>query len=227
MVSGYREVIVSEQPGVRRITLGVVSLVAAAALAAGLATQISDQIIHGAFVPAEYFSYFTIQTSLANLVALIASGLFALQSARDTTTLALVRQSLFAYAIVTGLVYNLLLRGLPEEPGAFVSEFTFPNEIMHVVMPIYFAVEWLINPYRPKLPNWSILVGVVYPVLWAIGALVRGHFAGWYPYDFLDPSGPTGWVGVWLHIGAIAALIIALMSVALTSNRLWARLQRG
>jgi len=32
---------------------------------------------------------------------------------------------------------------------------------------------------------------------------------------------------VWLHIGAIAALIIALMSVALTSNRLWARLQRG
>lgn len=222
----YTEVVMIEQPGVRRITLGVISLVAAAALAAGLATQISDQVIHGAFVPAEYFSYFTIQTSLANLVALIASGLFALQSARDTMTLALVRQSLFGYAIVTGLVYNLLLRGLPDEPGAFVSEFTFPNEIMHVVMPIYFAIEWLINPYRPKLPNWSILVGVVYPVVWAIGALVRGHFAGWYPYDFLDPSGPTGWAGVWLHIGAIAALIIALMSVALTSNRLWARLTR-
>lgn len=216
---------VDEQPGIRRMSLAVVSLVAAVALASALATQISDQVIHGAFVPGEYFSYFTIQTSLANLVALIASGLYAFQSARDTRLLALVRQSLFAYAIVTGLVYNLLLRGLPTEPGAFVSEFTFPNEILHVVMPVYFALEWLINPHRPKLPNWSILVGVGYPIVWAIGALVRGHLTGWYPYDFLDPSGPTGWSGVWLHIGAIAALIIALMSVALVSNRLYARLR--
>ena len=93
-----------EQPGVERVTLGVVSLVAAVTLATGLAVQISDQVINDAFKPEEYFSYFTIQTMLANLAALIATGLYRLQSSLDTVALNIVRQALFAYAVVTGLV---------------------------------------------------------------------------------------------------------------------------
>ena len=214
----------SDQPGSTRVSIGVVSLVAAVALVAALTTQITDQVLNGAFVPEEYFSYFTIQTSLANLVALVAGGIFSLQSSIDTLKLAVVRQALFSYAIVTGVVYNLLLRGLPTEPGEFVSQYTFPNEILHVVMPIFLALEWLLNPHRPRLPAWSILVGVAYPVTWAIGAVVRGHFSGWYPYDFLDPGEPAGWAGVWIHIGVIALAIILLLSLALGVNRLYARL---
>jgi hypothetical protein len=214
----------SDQPGSTRVSIGVVSLVAAVTVVAALTTQITDQVLNGAFVPEEYFSYFTIQTSLANLVALVAGGIFSLQSSIDTLKLAVVRQALFSYAIVTGVVYNLLLRGLPTEPGEFVSQYTFPNEILHVVMPIFLALEWLLNPHRPRLPTWSILVGVAYPVTWAIGAVVRGHFSGWYPYDFLDPGEPAGWAGVWIHIGAIALAIILLLSLALGVNRLYARL---
>ena len=214
----------SDQPGSTRVSIGVVSLVAAVTVVAALTTQITDQVLNGAFVPEEYFSYFTIQTSLANLVALVAGGIFSLQSSIDTLKLAVVRQALFSYAIVTGVVYNLLLRGLPTEPGEFVSQYTFPNEILHVVMPIFLALEWLLNPHRPRLPTWSILVGVAYPVTWAIGAVVRGHFSGWYPYDFLDPGEPAGWAGVWIHIGVIALAIILLLSLALGVNRLYARL---
>lgn len=214
----------SDQPGSTRVTIGVLSLVAAVALIAALTTQITDQVLNGAFVPEEYFSYFTIQTSLANLVALVAGGIFAFQSSLDTLKLAVVRHALFAYAIVTGVVYNLLLRGLPTEPGEFVSQYTFPNEVLHVVMPIFITLEWLGNPHRPKLPAWSILVGLAYPVTWAIGAVVRGHFTGWYPYDFLDPREPAGWAGVWIHIGVIALAIVILLSLAFGINRLYARI---
>jgi hypothetical protein len=214
------------QPGSTRVSIGVLSLIAAVALVAALTTQITDQVLNGAFVPEEYFSYFTIQTSLANVVALVAGGIYSFQSSIDTIKLAVVRQALFAYAIVTGVVYNLLLRGLPTEPGEFVSEYTFPNEVLHVVMPIFLALEWLGNPHRPRLPAWSILVGVAYPVLWAIGAVVRGHFTGWYPYDFLDPREPVGWAGVWIHIGAIALAIVVLLTLALGVNRLYAKIFR-
>jgi hypothetical protein len=189
-----------------------------------LTTQITDQVLNGAFVPEEYFSYFTIQTSLANLVALVASGLYHFQSSLDTLTLAIVRHALFSYAIVTGTVYNVLLRGLPTEPGEFVSQFTFPNEVLHVVMPIFLALEWLGNPHRPRLPWWSVLIGLVYPILWAIGAVIRGQYTGWYPYDFLDPRQPAGWEGVWLHIGVIALVIVALLALALGVNRLYCRM---
>lgn len=213
------------QPGSSRVTLGVVSLIVAAVLAVALATQISDQVVNDAFVPTEYFSYFTIQTSIANLIALTASGIYQLQSAIDTVILAMVRQALFAYAIVTGVVYNLLLRGLPTEPGEFVSEITFPNEVLHVVLPVYLALEWFVTPHRPPLPWWSTLAGLAYPIGWVSGTMVRGQLTGWYPYDFLDPRQPAGWEGVWLHIVVIAVVIATFLATALGVNRLFARLR--
>lgn len=212
------------RPGPSRVTHGLLSLIAAAVLAVALGTQIFDQIANEAFVPEEYFSYFTIQTSMANLVALTVSGAYQLRHAFDTVFLAAVRQALFAYAIVTGSVYNLLLRGLPSEPGEFVSDITFPNEVLHVVMPIYITVEWLTHPHRPRLPGWSVLGGLAYPIGWVTGTLVRGDLTGWYPYDFLDPRQPAGWTGVWIHVAGIALVMGVLLAVALVINRIYARM---
>ena len=214
-----------EQPGVERVTLGVVSLVAAVTLATGLAVQISDQVINEAFKPEEYFSYFTIQTMLANLAALIATGLYRLQSSLDTVALNIVRQALFAYAVVTGLVYDVLLRGLPTEPGEYVSDIGFPNEILHVIIPAYIVVDWLITPHNSRLPWRSLGIGLIYPVAWVSFSLVRGDLTGWYPYDFLDPREPAGWAGVITHIVAIALMLTALLGLAMWINRLYCRLR--
>jgi hypothetical protein len=211
-------------PGVFRRTLGVLSLVAAVTLVVGLSVQISDQIINDAFYPEEYFSYFTIQTSLANVVALTVAGLYQLQSARDHLGVLLAKKFLFAYAIVTGVVYNLLLRGLPTEPGEFVSDITFPNEILHVVIPAYIALDWLITPHRRRLPVWSLFAGLAYPIGWLAFTLIRGDLTGWYPYDFLDPSGDAGWPGVFTHVAGIALFIFALLGLALIINRLYSRM---
>ena len=210
MVGGFRK------------TLGVASLLAAITLVTGLSVQISDQVINQAFIPEEYFSYFTIQTSMANVVALTIAGLHQLQSASDHLGVVLVKKFLFSYAIVTAVVYNLLLRGLPTEPGEYVSDITFPNEILHVVIPAYIALDWLLTPHRRKIPVWSLFAGLGYPLGWLGFTLLRGDVTGWYPYDFLDPRGPAGWSGVWTHIGAIALFIFALLGLALIINRLYA-----
>ena len=210
--------------GLRR-TLGVLALIAASVLATSLATQISDQVINDAFVPEEYFSYFTIQTSFANLVALIAVGLVQLQSALESRGLLLVRHALMAYAVVTGSVYNLLLRGSPTEPGEFVSDIGFPNEVLHVVIPVYLVLDWVFSPHGARLPWRSLAIGLAYPVVWVTGTLVRGDLTGRYPYDVLHPPQPAAREGVITHVIAIALLSGVLLALGLWVNRLYCRLR--
>ena len=213
------------EPSFLRRFLGFFALMAALTLAVSLATQISDQIRNAAFVPEEYFSYFTIQTSMANLAALTTVGLVNLQSAVESLRLLMVRHALMAYAVVTGSVYNLLLRDLPTEPGAFVSDIAFPNEVLHVVVPTYLVLDWVFSPHRTRLP-WSTLgLGLVYPLAWVGFTLMRGNATGWYPYDFLDPTGPAGWSGVAGHILGIALLIGAMLALGLWINRLYCRIR--
>ncbi|MDR9396045.1 Pr6Pr family membrane protein [Pontimonas sp.] len=214
-------------PGPLRHTLGVLALLAATGLAVALFTQISDQIHHGAFVPEEYFSYFSIQTSLANVLALTAYGLYQLQSATDSPGLLGLRHALVAYAVVTGSVYNLLLRDLPPEPGGFVSEIAFPNEVIHVIIPVYLVADWILSPHGLKLPWWSMLWGLFYPLAWLAATLLRGELTGWYPYAFLDPSSGAGWAGVGAHVLGIALFIGALLIAGLILNRLYCRLRSG
>lgn len=217
--------VVEPRPGLLRQSLGVLALVAAATLAVALFTQISDQIHHQAFVPEEYFSYFSIQTSIANMVVLTITGLHQLQSHVDSRALVGVRHSLVAYAIVTGSVYNLLLRDLPPKPGGFVSDIAFPNEVIHVVIPAYLVLDWILSPHGAALPWRSMAWGLVYPIGWLGGTLVRGDLAGWYPYAFLNPSNPAGWSGVGAHVLGIALFISALLAAGLMLNRLYCRLR--
>ena len=199
------------------LDLGVAALVAAA-----LAVMIGDQVRHDAFVPEEYFSYFTIQSSLLNVVVLAVGGYALLRSGGVSTRYAMARASVVAYGVVTGVVYNALLRGIDPEPGAFVSEIGWPNEVVHVVVPVYLAVEWVLNAHRPRLPRSVIGVALVYPLLWVVFALVRGGLDGWYPYDFLDP-GTAGWLGTAAYVVGIAAFIAALVAGARAVNLRQAR----
>jgi len=213
------------QFGMARLISALLPLGAAATLGTGLTVQISDQVMNGAFIPAEYFSYFTIQTMLANLVALTAAGLFRLRSHADTVLLTTVRKALFAYAVVTGLVYNLLLRGLPDGPG-YVSDIGFPNEILHVVIPVYLVLDWIFTPHHTRVPWSGLWIGLIYPIVWVSFSFGRGAITGWYPYDFLDPRGPAGWAGVMAHVVGIAALLLVLLGLAAWINRLYYR-RRG
>jgi hypothetical protein len=104
-----------------------------------------------------------------------------------------VRLSVATYAIVVGVVYNALLRGLPGSPadGNYVWPQP-PNEILHVWALIFifldFAIMTFANPPRFKQMFWVW----VFPLAWVVFTIIRGIATGWWPYWFLDPTDKGG-----------------------------------
>jgi len=207
----------------RRVA-GALSLVAGLSVLASIVWQVTDQVAAGRFQPTEYFAYFTIQTALINIVVLVVGGLLAFRTPIDPPLYSAIRASVFAYAVVTGVVYNLLLRGIPNDDGYVAPP--WPNENLHVWIPIYIALDWLLNPTRSRLQWRTVWLAVSFPLIWVGVTMVRGAITGWYPYPFLEPFGPSGVPGVVQYVVGIAVLIIALAALAVAVTRLHHRVAR-
>jgi hypothetical protein len=206
-----------------RRTVGALRIVAALTVFVTISTQIADRVVNDAFDPAEYFSYFTIQSGLINIVVFAVGGVMALRLPRDTVLYTAVRVSTLAYAVVTAGVYNLLLRGVPYE--GFLG-LQWPNEVLHVWIPIVIVLDWLVSPGRPALPWSSLRIALVFPVAWLVYTLLRGLGTGIYPYPFLDPS-TAGWGSVVAYIVALSAFIVGLVVLAILYSRRAAALARA
>lgn len=199
----------------RRFT-GVLRIAAGLLVLAAVVTQITDQLANDAFVPQEYFAYFTIESSLMNVVTLVVAGVFALRHSFDTALLTSVRMAIVTYAVVTGCVYNVLLRNIPDTGFQGIG---WPNDVLHVIIPIYIALDWLVSPGRARLPWSAIWVAVSYPLAWVAFTLIRGIATGWFPYPFLRPEGPGGWASVVAYVVGIASFIVILAALAIVTTR--------
>ena len=204
---------------------GIISIVVGLIILVALITQITDQISVGRFQPTEYFAFFTIQTAMINIVVLITGGIMALRLDRDTRLYTAIRASVFSYAIVTGVVYNLLLRDVPNSDG--YTGPTWANEALHVWIPIYIALDWLLTPGRVRIAWSTVWLAVSFPLIWVGVSMTRGAVTGWYPYPFLEPDGPNGVMGVVTYVVGIATFIIVLAALAVVINRVHTRGVRG
>ena len=207
-----------DSPSPLRRMVGVLRILLAVLVLAAIVTQITDQILNDAFDPAAYFGFFTIQSSLMNVVVLFVGGVLALRVAAEPELLARVRMSTLAYAVITGVVYNLLLRNQPAD-GTFVG-LDWPNEVLHVWAPALILLDWLLAPGRPALAWKRIWFALIYPLAWLAYALLRGAFTDWWTYPFLNPGEPGGWPSVLLYIGVIAVVIVGISAIAIGLSRL-------
>jgi hypothetical protein len=221
MRSTYQEAQASGKPSIWRLTLSVVSILVALAITAALVTQIFDQVVRGTFIPSRYFAYFSIQTSIVNIVVLLVTGIAGLQTVKDSRGLAATRGSIVTYAVITGVVYNVLLRDLVESPPSGEILVQWPIELTHVWVPIYLVADWILSPHRAKL-SWSfLLIGLVYPALWFLLTEIRGSITGWYPYEFLNPSGSEdGLIRVLTYTGIIGIFGLLCLSMVFLVNRI-------
>ncbi len=201
----------------RRI-VAVLRLVAGVALLATITIQVTDRVVNNAFDPWEYFSYFTIESSLINIAVFFVGGVMALRLATDTRFFTTVRMATLTYAVVTAGVYNLLLRNVPYV-GDYVG-LQWPNEIIHVWVPLFILLDWLFSPGRPALPWSSLRLVVVFPVAWLLYTLMRGAASGGriYPYPFLDPA-TAGWGSVIGYIVGLTAFLLAIGALAVAYGR--------
>jgi len=201
-----------------RPIVAVLRLAVGLALLTTIVIQVADRVVNNAFDPWEYFSYFTIESSLINVVVFVVGGFMALKLATDTQLYTNVRMATLAYAVVTAGVYNLLLRNVPYT-GSFVG-LQWPNEIIHVWVPLFILLDWVLSPGRPALPWTSLRLVVVFPVAWLLYTLMRGAASGGeiYPYPFLNPA-TAGWGSVLAYIVGLTAFLVGIGAVAVSYGR--------
>lgn len=171
-------------------------------------------------VGVNFFSFFTILSNLGAAVMLAVGAVWAWTAGRDAVReprwLAVTLACVATYMITTGVVYNLLLRGIELPQGSTVP---WSNEVLHVVIPLFLLVDVLFAPKRRTL-SWGTLGTIAaFPIVWAVYTLVRANLViapgtgepYWYPYPFLNPHiTPGGYLGVAGYIVGIAVAIIAV-----------------
>jgi hypothetical protein len=220
---------------VRTAVWGILRLAAAALIAAAVIAQLDRTLqnavandFHLPTVTANFFSFFTIESNVLAAVVLVVAAVrgWTSREERDPAWLAVALAAVTTFMIITGLVYNLLLRGIELPQGQTVP---WSNEVLHVVGPLLLLLDALFAPRRRGLPWGTVGIIVMYPIAWAVYTLVRAGLITnpgtgepwWYPYPFLNPHVQGGYGGVALYIVGIAAAfaLVAWAVVALGRRR--------
>ena len=164
-----------------------------------------------------FFSYFTIDSNTLSALVLVAGAISLMRSVGgvEHRGLTVARVAVTTYMIITGVVYNLLLRESLEQ-GATVA---WSNEVLHVVAPIYLVLDWAFAPGRHPLGRRDAVATLAFPTVWVLYTLVRGPFATnpfvnvgyWYPYPFINPvTSAGGYASVAAYVVGIAVVTILL-----------------
>lgn len=183
---------------------------------------------HVPTIVANFFSYFTVLSNIWAVIALTVGAIWMLRTRGSVDPeprwLATLLACASTYMIVTGVVYNLLLRSISLDG---IGEF-WTNETMHVVIPLVMLADVLFAPRRRALEWPAVLVVAAFPILWAAYTLVRADFIiapltgvpHWYPYPFLNPHLDGANYGtVALYIVGIAAAIIGIAALVVWMGR--------
>jgi hypothetical protein len=206
-----------------RILFAIVRVVVAVAIVAAIVAQLNQSVsnwIAGGVTNlsisfANFFSFFTIESNVATVVVCLVGAFFLLtrKGAADPAWFTGFRAAIVTYMVVTGVVYNLLLRNVELPQGTTVP---WSNEILHVIAPLWMLLDWLLVSGRLALAWKSIWFIVIFPLAWGIYTLIRGPITPdemqgkdhWYPYPFLNPNlSPNGYLSVAFYIILIAVVI--------------------
>jgi hypothetical protein len=179
-------------------------------------------------VTANFLSFFTIESNILAVVTLTIGAILAWASTttveREPKWFAVLLVCVSTYMIVTGIVYNLLLRGVELPQGTTVP---WSNEVLHVVIPLFLLADVLFAPRRRALSWNTVFIAAIFPIVWAVYTMIRANLiiapstgnAWWYPYPFLDPRISGGYLGVAGYIVGIAVVIIGVAALVVRVGR--------
>lgn len=180
-------------------------------------------------VAANFLSFFTIESNLLAAIVLAVGAIWAWtrgrRAEREPGWFAVALLCVSTYMIVTGIVYNLLLRNVELPQGVTV---VWANEVLHVVIPLFLLADVLFAPKRRALPWSAVPIAAIFPIAWAAYTLIRANMIiapatgdpWWYPYPFLDPHKVPGeYLGVSGYIVGIAVAIVAVATLVVWVGR--------
>lgn len=152
-----------------------------------------------------FFSYFTV---LSNILATFVFLCFGLGLKKNKLVNKLYGPSVL-YMTITGVIFWTILRN-----HHLIATAPWITMVMHGIMPFIVFLGWILFRSKIKLDYKDAVVWQIFPLLFVVYTLIRGPFAHWYPYFFLNPEKVGGYGGVALYVlfillGAwIASLIL-------------------
>ncbi|MFE7845485.1 Pr6Pr family membrane protein [Microbacterium sp. NPDC057407] len=201
------------------------------AIVAQLAASVSTSLQLGRDVPttiANFFSFFTILSNTLAAIVLAWAGIWYFARGRralvEPPALAMALACVTTYMIITGIVYNTLLRSIVLPQGS--QPIPWSNELLHLIGPLFLAVDLFVGPLRRALP-WRAVWGIIaFPILWVVYTMIRGPLVVnpangdpfWYPYPFLNPN-LGGWTSVVLYVIGISIAFVVVASIVVWWGR--------
>jgi hypothetical protein len=129
-----------------------------------------------------YFCYFTILTNIIAACCFTAIWLFRDTKLgkffSETTTITAIT----VYILVVSLVYNVAIRPYVSPTGWA----RLADELLHVVNPIIFFGFWIFFAEKSTLKYKNVAIWLVYPAIYVVYTVIRGHLIGHYPYHFVN-----------------------------------------
>jgi hypothetical protein len=217
-----------------KYTIAIVRVLFAALGIAAIVAQLDRSIGNwqstGLSVPfgvTNFFSFFTIDSNVGTIVVLLIGAILVFARKSDPQWYTVFRAIVVTYMAVTGVVYNLLLRGVELPQGTTVE---WSNEVLHVVACAYLVLDWFIAPGRVPLSWRSLRAIIIFPLVWVAYTMIRAPFTAsetlnhkpFYPYPFLDPAlAHEGWFSVAFYVVLIAGVVLAAGAGVIWVSRRW------
>lgn len=192
----------------RKIFLAVYRLTFALLGFGAVVTEIIALVERGVFNPANFFSYFTIQTNILVIVMLLIGALMAAAGKTDRR-FDIIRSAVTVYILAVGIGFVMLLSTIE---GLVLTAVPWDNVVLHYIIPAAVLVDFLIDRPRRALSFRKSLLWLLFPVAYVVYTLTRGALTGWYPYPFLDPA-TDGASAVALTVTGLFVLGIVLIAI--------------
>lgn len=163
-----------------------------------------------------FFSYFTILTNTLVATVLTCAVAERESAARRWFLQPWVSSGIAVSIAVVGLAYSILLRHLWHPEGwQFVAD-----ELLHDVMPLLFLGYWWCCVPKGTLRLRHLPLWLIYPLVYFIYALLRGHLLGAYAYPFIDVA-VLGYPQVLANAGGILVgfVLVGLLIIGLDRRK--------
>jgi len=155
-----------------------------------------------------FFSFFTVLTNI--LVALYFTSM-AFQLKKKPFSVFFKSGTITALAtfiLLVGLVYQIILRSIWEPSGLQLVV----DELLHTIIPLYFLIYWFLYAKPLDFKFKSLWYWMLYPLIYFILIIIRGHFSKFYPYPFVNVT-EIGYVGVAQNFIVIFGSVILLIAI--------------
>lgn len=150
--------------------------------------------------------YFTIWT---NILVAAVSLVFVIKPKLDSRLIRVLQLDSFVCIIIVGVVYYKMIAPTDTLHGLEIQV----NLILHAISPILFIIGWLIFMPHDNPNIKTVLLALIYPIVWTIFSLIRGAIIHYYPYSFMEVR-DIGYSGALMNMNVLTVVFISLFFFA-------------